>query len=168
MKSTISITSSVKSYIESLFNTAFDFSKAEIFVKNLLVMLLTFLSPVASAILAVYFLIFTDLVTGIWASIKEKQDITSSKLSRTISKTLIYSITIVVSFVVHKYLLVDFELPIEALVSGFIAITETKSILENLNRISSNKVIKDLIILLSNERDKRMPVKPTRHDSDSK
>lgn len=164
MKSTFSITSSAKSYIESLFNTAFDFSKVEIFVKNLMVMTIAFLAPIHSAILAVYFLIFTDLVTGIWASAKEKQTITSSKLSRTISKTLIYSITIVISFVVHKYLLLDFDLPIEAVVSGFIAITETKSILENLNRISSNKVIKDLIILLSNERDKRMPEKQIRRD----
>lgn len=159
MKLTISLSDSIKCYIDSLVSSVFDFSKLTICIKNSIVLLITFLSPITSAILAVYFLIFTDFITGVWASLKEKQSITSSKMSRTISKTLVYSITIVVSFVVHKYLLVDFSLPIEAIVSGFIAITETKSILENLDRVSSNKVIKDLIIILSNERNKRMPEK---------
>jgi phage-related holin len=123
---------------------------------------LAFLAPIKSAILAVYFLIFIDLITGLWASIKEKQPITSSGLSRTIGKILIYSTTIVVAFVVHQHLLIGFDLPLEALVSGFIAITETKSIFENLNRISKNDVMRDLILLLSNERQKRLPPKPIR------
>jgi phage-related holin len=156
-----------KVYLKSLLSY-FDLSNIDSVIKSWAIIILSLLAPIKSAILAVYFLIFTDFITGVWASIKEKQTITSSKMSRSISKVLIYSITIVVSFIVHKYLLVDFDLPIEAIVSGFIAITETKSILENLNRISSHRVIKDLILFLSNERDKRMPAKPTGRDSENK
>jgi len=153
----------IKFYLKSVFSY-FDLTNFAAAIKSWLIIAVSLLAPIKSAIFAVYFLIFVDLITGVWASLKEKQTITSSKMSRSISKILIYSITIIVSFIVHKYLLTDFDLPIEAIVSGFIAITETKSILENLNRISSHRVIKDLIILLSNEREKRMPVKPTRHD----
>lgn len=134
------------------------------FIKDLLLLLMTFLAPVKSTILAVYFLILVDLITGLWASYKEKQDITSSGLSRTIGKILIYSITIVISYIVHKFLLIGFEIPIESLVSGFIAITETKSIFENINRISNNQVMKDLVKILSNERQKKLPPKKTFKD----
>lgn len=161
MKDYFSFLTTLKTTLYSFMNI-FDFSDFDLLLKKLLILLLAFLAPIKSAILAVYFLIFIDLITGLWASIKEKQTITSSGLSRTIGKILIYSTTIVVAFIVHEYLLVGFELPIEALVSGFIAITETKSIFENLDRISNNKVMKDLILLLSNERQKRLPPKPIR------
>jgi len=126
-------------------------------IKNTFILLLAFLAPIKAAILSVYFLISVDLITGIIASRKEGKTITSAALSRTIGKLLIYSTTIIVAFVVHKNLLHGFNLPIESLVSGFIALTETTSILENLNRISNNKVITQLITLVSNEKRKRLP-----------
>lgn len=153
----------IKFYIKSLL-AYFDLTNVEVALKSWIIVTLSILAPIKSAVFSVYFLIFTDLITGVWASIKEKQCVTSSKLSRTISKILVYSTTIIVAFIVHKYLLADFDLPIVSIVSGFIAITEAKSILENLNRISSHRVIKDLIIILSNERNKRMPVKRTLRD----
>lgn len=131
-------------------------------VQKALILILAFLAPVANTILAVLFLIFVDLVTGLAASIKEKQTITSSGLSRTIGKIFIYSTTIVVAYVVNKYLLVDFDFPIESIVSGFIAITESKSILENLNRLSEKSLLADLILIFSNEREKRLPPKKTK------
>ena len=158
IKETISILDVAKT-IWHTFLTAINFTSFEAIIKNLAIISWTFLAPVRQAILAVYFLIALDLITGVWAAIKRKEPVTSSGLSRTIGKILIYSTTIIVAFIVHQYLLVGFELPIEALVSGFIAITETKSIFENLDKISKNKVLKDLIIILSNERNKRIPPK---------
>lgn len=154
MKESFNAVSFAKEYIFevlSMINTVFSN------VKHLVILTLAFLAPIKPAILSVYFLIAVDFITGMSASIKEKKTITSSALSRTIGKLLIYSTTIIVSFVVHKNLLSGFNLPIESLVSGFIALTEVTSILENLNRLSNNKVIKDLIRLLSNERSKRLP-----------
>lgn len=156
----------IKFYIKSLI-AYFDLTNVDVALKSWIIVGLSILAPIKSAVFSVYFLIFADLITGVWASIKEKQTVTSSKLSRTISKILVYSTTIVVAFIVNKYLLVDFELPIVSIVSGFIAITEVKSILENLNRISSHRVIKDLILILSNERNKRMPAKPTRREENA-
>lgn len=144
----------------------FNFSDLNLIVKKIIIIGIAFIAPVAPAILAVYFLILVDLITGLLASKKEKQHITSSGLSRTIGKVLIYSTTIIVSFVVHKYLLAGFEFPIESLVSGFIALTETKSIFENLDRLSNNQFLKDLIVLLSNERIKILPPKKTKKSED--
>lgn len=165
MKDPTPVFDTIKSSLDATLSSV-HISTLESFFKNSLILLMAFLAPVRQAIFAVYFLIIVDLISGLWASMKEKQPITSSGLSRTIGKILIYSTTIIVSFVVHQYLLGGFELPIEGLVSGFIAITETKSIFENLNRISKNRVMKDLILLLSNERQKRLPPKPIRNKSE--
>jgi hypothetical protein len=49
---------------------------------------------------------------------------------------------------------------VERVVSGFIAITEMTSIMENMNRISDRPLLNDLILRFSNEREKRLPPKP--------
>lgn len=144
------------------FVEVFGFNNYTDFFQKALILTLAFLAPVSNTIFAVLFLIFVDLITGLSASIKEKQNITSSGLSRTIGKIFIYSTTIVVAYVVNKYLLVDFDFPIESIVSGFIAITESKSILENLNRLSEKSLLADLILIFSNEREKRLPPKKTK------
>lgn len=150
----------LKNYSQSV-TDGFSFSGA---LKSIALLIAAFLAPIASIVFAVIFLIFVDLITGILASMKEKIRVTSSALSRTIAKTLVYCTAIVVAFVAHKYLLVGFDFPIESVVSGFIAITEMKSIMENLNRLSKQSVLKDLILLLSNERERRLPPKKTKKD----
>lgn len=157
------VTHTIKNCVKAVIDL-FDLSSVASVIQKAFILLLAFLAPVAQTILAVLFLIFVDLVTGLWASIKEKQTITSSALSRTIGKILIYSTTIVVAYVVNKYLLVGFDFPIESIVSGFIAITESKSILENMNRISNKSLLADLILIFSNEREKRLPPKPVKKD----
>lgn len=133
-------------------------------LKSALFLIAAFLAPIATVIFAVMFLIFVDMITGILASLKEKQRITSSAMSRTIAKTFVYCTTIIVTYVVHKYLLVGFDFPVESIVSGFIALTEMKSILENMDRISNHSVLKDLILIFSNERERRLPPKPVKKD----
>lgn len=135
-------------------------------VKSCMLLVAAFLAPIATVIFAVLFLIFVDLITGILASLKEKQRITSSAMSRTIAKTFVYCTTIIVTYVVHKYLLVGFDFPVESIVSGFIALTEMKSILENMDRISNHSVLKDLILIFSNERERRLPPKPVKKKKD--
>ena len=150
----------LKDYTQSVAD-GFSFSGA---LKSITLLIAAFLAPIATVIFAVIFLIFVDLITGILASLKEKSRITSSAMSRTIAKTFVYCTTIIVTFVVHKYLLVGFDFPIESIVSGFIALTEMKSILENMNRISNHSVLKDLILIFSNERERRLPPKPVKKD----
>lgn len=150
----------LKDYSESVADS-FSFSGL---LKSIILLIGAFLAPISTVIFAVLFLIFVDLITGILASIKEKATITSSAMSRTIAKVFVYCTTIIVTYVVHKYLLVGFDFPIESIVSGFIALTEMKSILENLDRISNHSVLKDLIIIFSNERERRLPPKKTKKD----
>ena len=152
----------LKNYTQSIVDS-FSFTG---FLKSLVLLVAAFLAPIATVIFAVMFLIFVDLITGILASIKEKQTITSSAMSRTIAKTFVYCTTIIVTYVVHKYLLVGFDFPVESIVSGFIALTEMKSILENLDRVSDQAVLKDLILIFSNERERRLPPKPTKSKED--
>jgi len=152
----------LKDYTQSIVDS-FSFTG---FLKSLVLLVAAFLAPIATVIFAVMFLIFVDLITGILASIKEKQTITSSAMSRTIAKTFVYCTTIIVTYVVHKYLLVGFDFPVESIVSGFIALTEMKSILENLDRVSDQAVLKDLILIFSNERERRLPPKPTKSKED--
>lgn len=150
----------LKNYADSIIES-FSFTGL---IKSGLLLIAAFLAPIASVIFAVLFLIFVDLITGILAARKEKQRITSSAMSRTIAKTLVYCTTIIVTYVVHKYLLVGFDFPVESIVSGFIALTEMKSILENMDRISNHSVLKDLILIFSNERERRLPPKKTKKD----
>jgi len=150
----------LKDYTQSILD---HFSFSGLF-KSIVLLVAAFLAPIATVIFAVIFLIFVDLITGILASMKEKERITSSAMSRTIAKTFVYCTTIIVTFVVHKYLLVGFDFPIESIVSGFIALTEMKSILENMDRISNHSVLKDLILIFSNERERRLPPKPVKKD----
>ena len=152
----------LKDYSESVADS-FSFSGL---LKSIILLIGAFLAPIATVIFAVLFLIFVDLITGILASIKEKQNITSSAMSRTIAKVFVYCTTIIVTYVVHKYLLVGFDFPIESIVSGFIALTEMKSILENMDRISNHSVLKDLILIFSNERERRLPPKKVKKDKE--
>ena len=150
----------LKDYTQSIVDS---FSVGGLF-KSFLLLIAAFLAPIATVIFAVMFLIFVDLITGILASMKEKTTITSSAMSRTIAKTFVYCTTIIVTYVVHKYLLVGFDFPVESIVSGFIALTEMKSILENMDRMSNHSVLKDLILIFSNERERRLPPKPVKKD----
>ena len=150
----------LKEYTQSVAD-GFSFSGA---LKSIALLVAAFLAPIATVIFAVMFLIFVDLITGILASMKEKTTITSSAMSRTIAKTFVYCTTIIVTYVVHKYLLVGFDFPVESIVSGFIALTEMKSILENMDRISNHSVLKDLILIFSNERERRLPPKKVKKD----
>jgi phage-related holin len=146
--------------IINLFVKTFHLTDVLSLLKKVFILIYAFLSPITKVIYTILFLIFVDLVTGLWASKKEKQAITSSALSRTVGKVLIYSTTVILAFIVNKYLLEGFGFPVERVVSGFIAITEMTSIMENMNRISDRPLLNDLILRFSNEREKRLPPKP--------
>lgn len=110
------------------------------------------LAPIKAAMLTVGFLIFLDLLTGIWAAIKRKEPIKSAALRRTISKMIIYQLAVICGFLIEHYL-VEGALPIAKIVSGFIGIVEFKSILENFNSIMGTDIFKVLIQKLGSKND---------------
>ena len=95
--------------------------------------LLIFIADIQSALLAIGFLIVADTITGIWASVKLNDYITSRKGGRIISKFLLYPLAIIVAKVAEAYL--SPGIPWVEVTSGIIAIVEIKSIFENISLI---------------------------------
>lgn len=120
---------------------------------TLLLSIIAVFAPLKSVMFALLFLISSDLVTGLWAAIATKQVLTSRRLARTVVKTFVYLTTICVVHVANKYLLSagEFSLPLDTLIVSFIALTELKSILENLQKIQRQPLLQFLIDRLASD-----------------
>jgi len=130
----------------------FELQDIKALLLKLSILLLGIFAPLHQILISLLFLVLLDFITGILAAIKKKQKITSSRLSRTISKLLVYCTTVGAVHITNSMLLFGENfLPLESFVVGFIAVTELKSIFENLNRISRQPFLSDLIGKLSNE-----------------
>lgn len=69
-----------------------------------------FLLPIKPLILLVIMMIVLDTITGIWKAKKIGDPITSRKLSRVISKMILYQVGLITFFVLEKFLLGEFVL----------------------------------------------------------
>ena len=96
--------------------------------------LIVFVSPIHAIMTAIVVLVISDLITALWAVIKNKQKITSIGLRRTINKLLAYELAVILSYVVETVF--GLGAPVVKLVAGLIAVTELKSNLENLALIT--------------------------------
>ncbi len=105
---------------------------------------LALIAPIQDMLIVVGVLIGVDFVTGIWASVKRGEKITSAKLRSTVSKVLIYHIAIISGFLLERYLM-DSLLPVAKLVASTIGIVEFKSIIENTTTITGKDIFSDLI-----------------------
>lgn len=121
-------------------------------MKTLLLRLLlaigTILAPTKGMCLAALFLVFADLVTGVLVARKQKQPISSAGFKRSVVKISVYLSAIVLSFITQTYLLEN-TLPIMNIITSFIGITELLSILENINILSEQDLLKVIIDKLS-------------------
>lgn len=115
-------------------------------------MLALILMPVRAVMISVSVLVVADLITGLWASMKEKQRITSNAFGRTIGKTLQYQLAIVVSFVIETYLLAG--IPVVKVVSGLITVKEGKSFFENMHRITGIDFWNEILSKLNSAHEK--------------
>lgn len=82
---------------------------------------------------AIILLICIDFGTGIGASWKRKRAIRASMMVNTVSKFFFYFLVILAAHATEEKVLS--ALPMLQIVSGFIALTELKSIFENFNTI---------------------------------
>lgn len=106
--------------------------------------ILGFFEPLWVLMLWFFIFIACDFITGISASIKERQVITSNKLSRTIKKMLMYCMVIVLVHAIDKDMLVFVDLSLARICATIICGIELYSILENCYRLTGNKVFKIL------------------------
>lgn len=96
--------------------------------------------------LTIAFLIVVDFITGAYASVKNNISISSERIGHTISKFFIYNLVVLSAFLLEKYIVE--EIPFQRIITGFIAIAEIKSILENFNKIYGINPFKAFIKLI--------------------
>jgi len=97
------------------------------------------LSPIHALLGAVGFLIFADMATGIAASIKKGERITSKAMGRTIYKALAYQLAVISGFAMEHLLLGD-SIPVAKLVAAAIGLVEFKSLLENVQTLTGTSL----------------------------
>jgi hypothetical protein len=119
---------------------------------QILLAALAVLAPIKALLISVGFLIIADLITGIWAAVKQKKAITSAAMRRTISKMVIYNLAVISGFLVESYML-EYLLPVSKIVASVIGLVELKSILENANKILGQDLFKTVISRLGSEND---------------
>ena len=111
------------------------------FIKNLAIkiifLIFAYLSPIQAIFFAVWFLLFVDLLTGIWKSVKTGKRLTSNRLRSTVEKTFFYSLSIVVLWVVDKTFF-NCSIHLAEIIGGYIALTEVISIFENIAEITGH------------------------------
>lgn len=105
--------------------------------------IIAFVAPINGIILAVGASIIFDTILGLWRSLKIGEKITSRKMSRMISKMLLYQFTLLLFFIIEKYILQDFIgyfINIPLFLSKLVAMTlifiELTSINENFQGIT--------------------------------
>jgi hypothetical protein len=119
---------------------------------------MVFILPIRPALIAAAALVFADLISGVWASLKEGNKLTSSGLRRSVIKLLSYMSAIVMGFVIENYLLDG--MPVVKTITGLIGVTEGKSFFENLRRITGIDFWSELISKLNLPDVKRNPDEP--------
>ncbi|MDF2449397.1 MAG: Bacteriophage holin family [Bacteroidota bacterium] len=94
-------------------------------------------TPILSTLLWLGVFIACDLVTGIIKARKTSKPITSRAMSQTATKTLLYFLLVICSHILDtQFLNVDFlPVKITQLAAGFLAVTEFKSVAENMGEI---------------------------------
>jgi phage-related holin len=113
-------------------------------LSSLIISILVVFAPVKATLITVMVLTVADLISGIMAARKERKKITSSGLKRTIIKTTVYEAVIMLGFLTERYMTGD-AIPVVKILAGFIGLTELKSVMENIERISGMSIIKLLI-----------------------
>ena len=93
--------------IETDINMKELFYKFSLSIKWVLLIIISFLTPIIPLIIVVGLAIIIDTCIGIYRAYRLKEAVTSRKLSKLISKLLLYNGTIIFTFITEKYLLQD-------------------------------------------------------------
>ena len=90
-----------------------------------------------------------DFITGILASKKLKIPVRSKNMRATVTKFLCYFITIVLAFFIQKEIIKYEWFEIMNVVAGLITLAEFKSITENMEVLTGNKIFTKIFKTIS-------------------
>lgn len=110
------------------------------FLINIGLAALAVFAPVQQSMCVVGVLIFIDLILGLYGAYKNGEPITSTKLKDTIVKMVVYQLGIISAFLAQEYLAK--LIPFVNITLGYIALTEFKSIAENISKITKQDFLK--------------------------
>lgn len=103
-----------------------------------------FFLPISGILIMIGVLIAIDTITGIWKANKLKEKITSRKLSSIISKLALYEVTVIMFFLIDRFILNDiiltfFSVPfmLTKIVALVLSSIEVMSINENYKAVKS-------------------------------
>jgi phage-related holin len=113
------------------------------FLGKLFGVLIAYFSPIQALFHVILFFIVVDWITGVYSSYKCNVQITSFKLRATIEKFVFYNIAVMITFVFQKELFFNFNLA--NIVAGYIAVTELKSIFENIFKITKLDILSAIL-----------------------
>lgn len=129
---------------------------------DLCTLFVSIIAPLYGIFWALLVLIIADFMTGAYAAYKRSETIRSRKIGNTVSKIFFYSLVVLASNQIEVHIIMD--VPWTKIASGFIALTELKSVFENFNKIYGIDIMKaarsffnrrDIIDAISvNDRDK--------------
>jgi hypothetical protein len=109
----------------------------------LFVWLIAYFAPLVPSMVIITVFVIIDYISGVQASRKKGQPITSRRRKDSISKTLGYQLVLITSYLVEKFFLPNF--PVLKVSAGFIAFVEVTSIDENVKNITGKSVLKEIL-----------------------
>lgn len=115
---------------------------------SLFIALLAFITPIKWLLIGAGALIVLDTVTGVYKAKKRNHPITSKRFGHVISKFVLYQVAIISAYIVELMVNQPDYLPIARIVTVGIALTELKSILENLASVTGANIWSFLLAYL--------------------
>jgi hypothetical protein len=140
---------------------------------KLLGVISAFLMPISGLLFLVGFVIVLDTITGVWKSYKNKVKITSRGLSAIISKMLLYEVTVIMFYMIDKFILNSIVLQffsVELLLTKVLALIlvsiEVMSINENYKAVKGLDLWQAMKNLFARAKDIKKEVDEIRHNQD--
>lgn len=113
------------------------------FILKMFAFVVLYLTPISNYIHIVLILLLIDNISGIWASLHEGEKFTAFKLRKTVTKFVWYAVAIIVGYLLQN--LFNQGSNLARIVAIYLAATETKSIYENIARITGMDVFKNIL-----------------------
>ena len=106
--------------------------------------LIGFFEPIYVVLLWMFIFVLADMFAGMYASLKEGKKLESSKMQKTVVKTITYSTSVILLHGIDTYMLTIADCGLARIGATIICGIELYSVMENFYRATGNIVFKTL------------------------